>query len=185
MTSAELAGRLLVAAPALVDPNFTRTVVLVLEHNDDGALGVVVNRATSVPVGEVLAAWSPLVSAPPVLFQGGPVALDSALGLGRADPGADPVGWRPLRGALGLVDLDTPTELMVDVLTGLRIFAGYAGWGDGQLEVEIEVGSWFVVDSSPDDAFTLAPDSLWRTVLRRQRGELALVSTFPDDPALN
>jgi putative transcriptional regulator len=185
MTGVDLAGRLLVAAPALVDPNFSRTVVLILEHNDEGALGVVVNRATSVPVGEVLPAWSPLASTPPVLFQGGPVSLDSALGLGKAGEGADPIGWRRLRGPLGLVDLDTPTELVVGVLGALRIFAGYAGWGGGQLESEIDEGSWFVVDAIPEDAFTQDPDRLWRTVLRRQLNELAFISTDPDDPSLN
>lgn len=185
MTTAELAGRLLVATPALLDPNFVRTVILVLEHNDDGALGVVVNRSTGVPVGDVLPAWSALTSAPQVLFQGGPVALDSALGLGRAAPDADLIGWRRLRGVLGLIDLDTPPELVAGVLGSLRIFAGYAGWGSGQLESEILEGSWFVVDATPADAFTTAPDGLWRAVLRRQEGELALVSTFPDDPSLN
>lgn len=185
MTNADLAGRLLVAAPALADPNFARTVVLILEHNDEGALGVVVNRATSVPVGDVLPTWSPLASSPAVLFQGGPVALDSALGLGRAGADADLIGWRPLRDALGLVDLDTPTELVVDVLGDLRIFAGYSGWGTSQLEEEIDVGSWFVVDATADDAFSREPDGLWRRVLRRQRSELALVSTYPEDPALN
>lgn len=185
MRNGDLAGRLLVAAPALMDPNFARSVVLVLEHNDDGALGVVVNRATSVPIGDVLPTWSALVSAPAVLFHGGPVALDSALGLGRAQGGGDLVGWRELSGESGLVDLDTPTELIADVLSEMRIFAGYSGWGVGQLELEIHTGSWFVVESSTDDAFSAEPDSLWRTVLRRQRGELALVSTYPDDPALN
>jgi putative transcriptional regulator len=185
MTTTALAGRLLVAAPTLVDPNFARSVVLVLEHNDDGALGVVVNRASAVPVGDVLPDWSDLASEPPVLFQGGPVSLDSALGLGRAEDEDGPIGWRQLRGQLGLVDLDTPTELVADGLGALRIFAGYSGWGSGQLEGEIAEGSWFVVDATPADAFTTRPAGLWRTVLRRQAGELALVSTYPDDPSLN
>lgn len=185
MATAALTGRLLVASPSLVDPNFARTVILILEHNDDGALGVVVNRATQVPVGDVLPEWSDLASAPPVLFQGGPVSLDSALGIGRTDGDAGPIGWRRLRGPLGLVDLDTPTELLADGLGALRIFAGYAGWGRGQLEAEIEEGSWFVVDATPADAFSIEPDGLWRSVLRRQAGELALVSTFPRDPSLN
>jgi len=185
MTNPDLAGRLLVAAPALADPNFARSVVLILEHNDDGALGVVINRVTAVPVGEVLPAWSSLASRPGVLFKGGPVGLDSALGLGQTEEHAGLIGWRPLRGALGLIDLDTPPELMADVLGALRIFAGYSGWGTGQLEFEIDEGSWFVVEATPADAFTTEPDGLWRSVLRRQLGELAMVSTFPDDPSLN
>jgi len=185
MTTVDLTGRLLVATPALVDPNFARSVILVLEHNADGALGVVVNRATSVPVGDVLPDWSALVRSPSVLFQGGPVGLDSALGLAQSGPAADLIGWRRLRGELGLLDLDTPPQLVDGVLESLRIFAGYSGWGSGQLEHEIEEGSWFVVDATAADAFTAAPDGLWRAVLRRQEGELALVSTYPDDPSLN
>lgn len=186
MTEPDLSGRLLVATPLLGDPNFSRTVILVLQHDDDGAMGVVVNRASAVPVGEVLPAWSPLTSEPPVLFQGGPVALDSALGIGRvAIVDAEPIGWRRLQGSVGLVDLDTPTELLTDVFSSLRIFAGYAGWGQGQLEGEIAEGAWYVLDAEDDDAFVGAPTDLWRSILRRQGGAIALVSTYPDDPALN
>jgi putative transcriptional regulator len=186
MSTERLVGQLLVATPSLDDPNFTRTVILVLQHDDDGALGVVVNRATPVPVGDVLPTWSSLATAPPVLFQGGPVARNSALGLARVlDADGEPIGWRRLDGPLGLVDLDTPTELVSGGLGDLRIFAGYAGWGSGQLEDEIDTGSWFVVDALPGDAFVADPTALWRSVLRRQSGELAYVSTFPDDPTMN
>ena len=186
MGEASLVGRLLVATPDLADPNFARTVVLVLQHDDDGALGVVVNRATPVPVGEVLPTWQALTTSPQVLFQGGPVARDSALGLARVEAStATPIGWRRLEGPVGLVDLDTPTELVSGGLDDLRIFAGYAGWNGGQLESEIATGSWYVVDSRPGDAFVLDPTTLWRAVLRRQPGELALVSAWPDDPTMN
>lgn len=181
----ELVGRLLVATPGLDDPNFARSVVLVLQHDEDGALGVVVNRATTVPVGDVLPPWQVLVSEPQVLFQGGPVARDSALGLARAGTIDEPIGWRRLDGALGLVDLDTPTELVAEGLGDLRIFAGYAGWKSGQLEDEIDSGSWYVVEAMPGDAFVTDPTTLWRAVLRRQHGEIALVSSFPDDPTMN
>jgi len=186
MGEASLVGRLLVATPDLADPNFARTVVLILQHDDDGALGVVVNRATPVPVGDVLPTWQTLTTSPQVLFQGGPVARDSALGLARVQDGAEsPIGWRRLEGPVGLVDLDTPTELVSGGLDDLRIFAGYAGWNSGQLETEIDTGSWYVVDSRPGDAFVGDPTTLWRSVLRRQAGELALVSTWPDDPTMN
>jgi putative transcriptional regulator len=186
MEEGELVGRLLIATPDLADPNFSRTVVLVLQHDDDGALGVVVNRATPVPVGDVLPTWQKLTTSPQVLFQGGPVARDSALGLARVDRGTEtPIGWRRLEGPVGLVDLDTPTELVSGGLEALRIFAGYAGWKAGQLEDEIETGSWYVVESLPGDAFVGDPTTLWRAVLRRQPGELALVSTWPDDPTMN
>ena len=186
MGDASLVGRLVVATPDLADPNFARTVVLILQHDDDGALGVVVNRATPVPVGDVLPTWQTLTTSPQVLFQGGPVARDSALGLARVAAGGEsPIGWRRLEGPVGLVDLDTPTELVSGGLDDLRIFAGYAGWNGGQLEAEIASGSWYVVDSRPGDAFVGDPTQLWRAVLRRQPGELAMVSTWPDDPSMN
>ena len=187
MRGQDLTGRLLVATPRLVHEEFRRTVVLLLDHGEDGALGVVVNRPTEIDVDAVLPVWQPFVTVPGRLFQGGPVALDSALGLvsvpGAAD--AEPLGVRRLTGSLGLVDLDTPPEVVVPELTRLRIFAGYAGWGPGQLESEIEDGSWYVVDAEPGDAFTDTPERLWADVLRRQGGDLALVATFPEDPSLN
>ena len=181
-----LVGRLLVATPVLDDPNFRRTVVLVLDHNDEGALGIVVNRPLEVDVSAVLPVWQPYATAPGLLFQGGPVALDSALGV-VAVPGDDeePVGVKRIIGSLGLVDLDIPPEIIAGGVAGLRIFAGYAGWGAGQLEGEIAEGAWYVVDAEARDAFSDAPQQLWRQVLRRQRGDLAFVSTFPDDPSLN
>ena len=186
MDGLRLVGRLLVATPDLADPNFARSVVLVLQHDDDGALGVVVNRASPVPVGDVLPTWQVLTTSPQVLFQGGPVARDSALGLARVEEKTEtPIGWRRLEGPVGLVDLDTPTELVSGGLDDLRIFAGYAGWQGGQLEAEIGTGSWYVVDARPEDAFVADPAMLWRAVLRRQVGELALVSTYPDDPTMN
>jgi putative transcriptional regulator len=160
--------------------------VLLLDHSDEGALGIVVNRPLEVDVAAVLPNWQPYATAPGRLFQGGPVALDSALGV-VAVPGddAEPMGVRRIIGSLGLVDLDTPPQVVVGGVAGLRIFAGYSGWSSGQLEAEIGEGAWYVVDAEPRDPFSDAPDTLWRQVLRRQRGELALVSTYPEDPALN
>lgn len=188
---ADLTGRLLVATPELGEGTFERSVVLLLDHDEDGALGVVINRPTPVDVAEVLPTWQPLATEPGVLFQGGPVALDSALGLAVV-PGTgedEPLGWRRVVGRLGLVDLDTPPEVLAAEVTRLRIFAGYAGWGAGQLEDELAQGAWYVVQAEPggefDDAFSAAPDQLWRAVLRRQGGDLAMVSTYIDDPSLN
>jgi putative transcriptional regulator len=181
-----IVGRLLVASPALVDANFRRAVVLMLDHSDDGALGLVVNRPMDVDVSSVLPAWQPHTTAPGRLFQGGPVQLDSALGLVAVPgTGSQPIGVRLLIGSVGLVDLDAPPEVIAPGLAGLRIFAGYAGWSAGQLESEISQGAWYVVDSEPRDAFTDRPERLWREVLRRQRGRLAMMSTYPDDPNLN
>ncbi|GGQ14463.1 UPF0301 protein [Streptomyces virginiae] len=180
-----LTGRLLVATPALADPNFDRAVVLLLDHDEQGSLGVVLNRPTPVGVGDVLLPWAPLAGAPGVVFQGGPVALDSALGLAVIPGEEGPLGWRRVHGAIGLVDLEAPPELLASALGGLRIFAGYSGWGPGQLEEELGEGAWYVVESEPGDVSSPDPERLWRSVLRRQRSELAMVATYPDDPSLN
>jgi putative transcriptional regulator len=185
--SATYTGQLLVATPLLGDPNFARTVVLMLDHDGDGALGVVVNRPSELSVSSVLAPWTSLVCQPDVLFQGGPVATDAALGLAELPDGVDaePLGWRRLYDRIGLIDLDTPPELLTGGVKTIRVFAGYAGWSPGQLELEVKEGGWYVVDAAPDDPFTPDPGGLWRRVLRRQPGELAFVATFPDDPSMN
>jgi putative transcriptional regulator len=179
------AGRLLVAAPTLVDPNFARTIVLLLDADEDGTLGVVLNRPSEVEVVEVLEPWADVVGAPSVLFRGGPVGTDSALAVARLASGVEPVGWRPLFEGTGLVDLDAPCEVIVPALHGMRIYAGYAGWGSGQLKAEIEEGAWYVVEGVPDDLFASAPDTLWQRVLRRQPGPLAWLATYPEDPTQN
>ncbi|MCP2334947.1 YqgE/AlgH family protein [Actinomadura rupiterrae] len=184
-------GTLLVATPQLDDPNFRRTVVLVVEHDGDGGtLGVVLNRPTEVPVDRVLPPWAELVTVPSVVFQGGPVALDNALALARLPGEDEPLGWRALDGdaavaRVGLVDLDAPPALLAPELLQLRVFAGYAGWGAGQLLGEIEEGAWYLVSAEAGDVFAAEPDRLWQQVLRRQAGDLAFVSTFPDDPTMN
>jgi putative transcriptional regulator len=183
-------GDLLVATPSLLDPNFARTVVLILDIDENGALGVVLNRPSDVPVREILPDWTDVTGNPDVLFQGGPVSTDSALAVGASmtfdtDPSVEPVGFRRLYDDVGIVDLDTPTEIVAPALTGMRIFAGYAGWGDDQLQAEIAEGSWYVVPSIAADLFGTDPLGLWRRVLRRQPGELAWVSTQPLDPTMN
>ncbi len=180
------AGRLLIATPMLVDPNFDHTVVLLLDVDDTGALGVVLNRPSQVSVNSILPDWYDRVAAPDVLFQGGPVATDSALAVAYlTGPDEEPIGFRRVFDTTGIVDLDTPAELLTSVLEGMRVFAGYAGWGPGQLQAEIDEGSWIVVDSAPHDVFGGAPELLWSAVLRRQPGELAWLSTMPLDPTHN
>lgn len=192
MAEAIYVGGLLVAAPQLDDPNFRRSVVLVLEHDHDGGtLGVVLNRPSEISVTQVLPSWDPLVTGPPVLFQGGPVQTDSALALAAVPSGGEPLGWRRLHSAapavsrLGTVDLDAPPEILAGEIAQMRIFAGYAGWTAGQLETEMREGAWYLVDAEPGDTFHAVPEALWRSVLRRQPGELAFVATCPDDPTLN
>ena len=180
------AGMLLVASPELVDPNFTDTVVLLLDADADGAMGVVINRPSPVPVVSVLAGWSDIVTEPEVLFRGGPVSPEGALAVALLRDADDvPVGLRPVAGRLAIVDLEGDADDIDDAVDGLRIFAGYAGWGAGQLEGEVEGGDWYVVPSLPPDAFQADPTDLWREVMRRQPGELAWHVNRPADPELN
>ena len=180
-------GMLLVAAPTLLDPNFVDTVVLLLDADDEGAIGVVLNRPTPVPVEEVLPDWGPVVAEPEVLFQGGPVSTEGALAVALLEDGVvvPDAGFRPVAGPFGLVALDTPVDALAGRLAGVRIFAGYAGWGAGQLEEEIEEGAWYVVPAEAGDLTREDAVDLARDVLRRQPGELAWHSTRPADPDLN
>lgn len=183
-----LAGRLLVATPALEDPNFRRTVVLLVDHGDEGALGVVLNRPLGVDLLDVLPAWYDVAAAPRTVFSGGPVSRDSALCLGHVRVGVATDG-RAVRiadeSALGLVDLDADPSLVAAVVGEVRVFAGYAGWGCGQLDAEIAEGAWVVVPADPGDAFGDAAEDLWVQVLRRQPGTLRWLASYPDDPSLN
>ncbi|HSR83936.1 MAG TPA: YqgE/AlgH family protein [Streptosporangiaceae bacterium] len=191
MEEQSLSGRVLAASPKLGDPNFRRAVVLIVEDDtDEGTLGVILNRPTEVPLDQVLDTWTPLATGPQVVFRGGPISPNSALALALAYGTEEPVGWRSLEGTplmsrLGLVDLGAPPELLAGGISSMRVFAGYAGWGAGQLRDEIEEGAWFVLTGEPADAFVTEPEGLWSAVLRRQGGDLALVATFPDDPAMN
>ncbi|WP_028050385.1 YqgE/AlgH family protein [Cellulomonas sp. URHD0024] len=181
-----LRGRLLVATPSLREPTFHRTVILLLDHGVDGAVGVVLNRPSSVDVDVVLPAWHAQVSDPPLIFHGGPVGLDGAMGVATIPRGRDlPTGVDRITDDFALVDLDAEPTAVVPHVRGVRVFAGYAGWGGGQLEAEIGERSWFVLDALPDDVLTSTPLHLWRRVLRRQGGDLAIVSTYAEDASLN
>jgi putative transcriptional regulator len=177
-----LKGHLLVAGPALVDPNFRRTVVLVGEHTEEGALGVVLNRASDATVLEAVPELSGLVDGLERVHVGGPVQQTAIVVLADfVDPeqaGAlvlDSVGFLPAE-----VDPDE-----IGDLRRARVFAGYAGWGPGQLEDELEEGSWIVEPALPDDVFTGDPDDLWSDVLRRKGGPYEVLSLMPPDPSLN
>lgn len=187
-------GSLLVAAPTLTDPNFARTVVLLLACDEDGALGVVLNRPSDTPIAEIVPSWALHVSPPGVLFTGGPVQPNAAICVGHhvgevADvpyTAEEPEGgYSPLTPDLGTVDLHKePGEIDVS-FAGLRVFKGYAGWGRGQLEDEIAEDAWFVVDASPEVILTPDPESLWQSVLEAQGGWFAVLSRHPLDPSLN
>ena len=180
------AGRLLVAAPSLGEP-FRHAVILLLENDESGSLGVVLNQPTSLDVGTVLPVWRDHLTGEPTLYQGGPVALDSALGLAATAHEEEPPGFRRVSGPIGIIDLDTPPDDLGPHLTALRIFAGYAGWAPDQLEGELDEGSWAVVEVADPvvDAFLADPGALWANVLRRAGGTLAWWIHCPADPGLN
>jgi len=180
-----MVGRLLVATSQLTDPNFAKTVILLLSHDDDGALGVVLDQPTEVRVADVLPAWGEVLTEPDVLFHGGPVGADSALGLVSLHVDEEPPGVRRVTEELGLVDLDAPVEVVEPGVSQMRVFAGYAGWGKGQLEEEIDEGAWFLLDMCDGDVFGRGDQDLWRVVLRRQNSDLSLLSTMPEDPTAN
>jgi putative transcriptional regulator len=180
-----LKGKLLVAAPMMHEPTFARTVISVLEHGDEGALGVVINRPGEASLDEVVPPVAELASRPAVLFSGGPVEPQAAIALGVVGMGAAQEGWRPVVHPVVTVDLDVDPTLLATTLRELRVFAGYAGWTAGQLESEIAHGAWYVVESLPLDAFDAAPDRLWSAVLRRQPWPLSAVATCPIDPTMN
>ncbi len=191
------AGSLLIASATLMDPNFRRCVVLVLDNDAGGSLGVVLNRPSETLVGEVLEPWQHMTTEPGVFFRGGPVELNAALALGALREGAaPPAGWRSLDGtttttslgqlgSLGLIDLDASPDDFLGRLTALRVYAGYTGWSTDQLDDEIAEGSWHVVAPHPADVFSSTPTQLWRQVLRRQSSPLSFLSTLPDEVGLN
>lgn len=207
-------GRLLVATPELTDPNFFRSVVLVIEHHADGAFGIVLNRPTRAPYDGPLGRWAELAAPPAVVFVGGPVQPDAVITLGALTPpragglgagaatgpgGTGPVppgpgeapagsveGVTPLLDGIGAVDLHAdPTLVAAAGLERLRVFVGYAGWGPGQLDGEVAAGGWFVVDAEPGDPFDADAPGLWARVLARQAGRLRIFAHCPPDPSVN
>ncbi|MFI9405377.1 YqgE/AlgH family protein [Nocardia sp. NPDC052316] len=176
------AGTLLVSATELAEPTFRRTVVYIIEHNEAGSLGVVLNRPSDTAVHDVLPRWTEVAAAPRTLFIGGPVKRDAALCLGTMRVGAtiDGVpGLRRIDGRVVLVDLDADPEEIGRLVEGVRVFAGYAGWTFGQLEGELENDDWIVLSALPSDPISTGRADLWAHVLRRQPLPLSLLATHP------
>ena len=178
-----LRGRLLIASPVLVDPNFHRTVILIAEHTAEGAMGLVLNRPAETLVADAVPDLSELADSGAPLYVGGPVASDSVIVLAEFDDPAQAA-------ALVIEDIGfLPADAQLEDLSGhtrrARVFAGHSGWGPGQLEAELEEESWIVEPPRREEIFSEDPDQLWAAVLRRKGREYALLSTMPPDPSVN
>jgi putative transcriptional regulator len=178
-----LAGQLLLASPALYDPNFRRTVVLIGVHSEEGAMGVVLNRPSEVTVGEAVPQLEQAVAKQELLYVGGPVQPSSIVFLAEfLDP--SPAGLLVL-GRIGFPAPDADIDELTRATARGRVFAGYTGWGEGQLDAELEQGDWIVNTALPEDVFTDVPEELWGAVLRRKGGGYALLARMPVDPSVN
>ena len=178
-----LKGQLLLASPALFDPNFRRAVVLVTEHNDEGAAGLVLNRPSEASVIDAVPELVPLVGDEERVYVGGPVQESAVLVLAEFDDPDDAAML--IVGDIGFVPGDGDFDLLASAIRRVRVFAGYAGWGPGQLEAELDESSW-IVEASPEPEFFPEPDEdLWGTVLRDKGGVYRVVAMMPDDPSVN
>jgi putative transcriptional regulator len=178
-----LRGQLLVASPALLDPNFRRTVVLIAEHGEDGAMGVVLNRGGEMDVAEAAPTLAELVEPGAPVYSGGPVQPSAVVILAEFLDAAD--ASVPIFGHVGFVAGDADFEALAPAVNRGRVFAGLAGWGPGQLESELDRDDWILEPAQADDVFTDEPDSLWSAVLERKGGSFALIARMPLDPSLN
>ena len=178
-----LRGQLLIAAPTLVDPNFTRSVVLILEHSDEGAMGLILNRPVEATVGEAAPELEEVVDSDAPLFQGGPVQPQGVIVLAEFDDPEDAAML--VVGRVGPLSASADLDTVAVVDGRSRAFAGHAGWGEGQLESELERDDWFVEPADADDPFAADPLTLWASVLERKGGKYALVARMPEDPRVN
>lgn len=176
-----LEGRLLISKPAFHDDSFSGTITFVVEHDDGGAVGLILNRPTELLVGDAFADWSELAEDQSTILAGGPVQTDATVVLadGSFDDGDLALGLRS-------IDLETQEALMrAEGVERIRVFSGYAGWGPGQLESEIAAGAWWLVAATKDDVFCQSPKSLWASVLGRGGSEMAWFAHYPADPSQN
>ncbi|HZQ81104.1 MAG TPA: YqgE/AlgH family protein [Gaiellaceae bacterium] len=176
-----LRGKLLVSSPSLLDPNFRKTVVLIAHHDEDGAMGLVLSHPSDVAANDVVPVLDGLPGADDRVYVGGPVQPEAFMVLAEFEDVAQAAA--PIMDRLGFMPADAEPEDLA--IRRLRLFAGYSGWGEGQLEAELEEDSWIIVDAVADDAFANDPDELWRTVLHRKGGSFELMENMPFDPGLN
>jgi putative transcriptional regulator len=177
-----LRGRLLIASPALVDPNFARSVVLITEHGAEGAMGVVLNRPSEIEVATVAPELGPIVEGEPV-FIGGPVQPQALVVLAEFID-VEAAAWI-VAADVGFVAAEAEYGDLSEVIRRGRVYAGYSGWGAGQLEVELAEEAWIVEPPMPAELFPDDPLALWQDVLARKGGQFALLARMPDDPSLN
>jgi putative transcriptional regulator len=178
-----LCGQLLLASPALHDPNFERAVILVGIHNEEGAMGVVLNRPSDVTVGEAVPQLEQAVAEEEPVYVGGPVQPSAVVCLAEfLDP--EPAGLLVL-GRIGFPAPDAGVDELTEATARRRVFAGYTGWGEGQLDQELASGDWIAHTALPDDVFTDEPQHLWSAVLGRMGGGYALLARMPSDPNMN
>ena len=178
-----LRGQLLIAEPALVDPNFRRTVVLVAEHTDEGALGVILNRPTDLRLGEAAPELGALLGGESLVHAGGPVAPEGAMVLCEFDDAE--VAAMLVVGDVGFMPADEDPDRLATSIRRGRVFVGHAGWGPGQLEAELEADGWIVEEPARDEIFADRSEELWSTVLTRKGGRFALAARMPLDPSVN
>ena len=177
-----LRGQLLIAGPSLADPNFWRTVVLVGEHSNEGAHGVVLNRPSETSVGEAVPELADLAGEMGTVHVGGPVQSSAVVVL--ADFANPEEAGSLVLDSIGFLSTEVDPDSLGE-LRRARVYVGYAGWGPGQLDGELEEGSWIVEPALAEDVFTSDPDALWSTVLRRKGGPFSVLASMPPDPSLN
>ena len=178
-----LKGQLLVASAALLDPNFRRAVVLVTEHTDDGAMGVVLNRPTPVTVADAVEHLAVLVEDSAQVYVGGPVQPEAVVAL--ADLDEPEIAAAIVLDSIGYLPADVDPGAVAEVVRRARVYAGYSGWGAGQLEAEMKQEAWITEPAGPDDVFTDDPAGLWSAVLCRKGGAYAILARMPLDPSVN
>lgn len=185
MSSPTLTSRLLVSSPSMDDRNFDRTVVFMLEHGDDGAAGLVINRPSPIELGDAVPRWLPFAAPPAVVFLGGPVGQGAVVNLARMPDASTSDVFSPVLGEVGILDASSDPAALAAPPAEVRVFTGYSGWGPGQLEHELEAGAWLVLDARPTDPLCAEPDQLWTEVLKRRGGVEAMARRGPHRNWLN